>query len=55
MIFHLGVGNFQANEPEVYKLIQFERDKGALAFRLKVPWKHLHFVYTTLAWRNSGT
>ena len=54
MISHLGVGNFPAKAPEVYKLIQFERDKGAPASRFKVPWKHLHFVYTTLAWRNSG-
>ena len=43
MIFHLGVGNFPAKEPEVYKLIQFERDKGAPASRLKSSLEALAF------------
>ena len=43
MIFHLGVGKFLAKEPEVYKLIQFERDKGAPASRLKSSLEALAF------------
>ena len=43
MISHLGVGNFPAKEPEVYKLIQFERDKGAPASRLKSSLEALAF------------
>ena len=37
MISHSGVGNLPAKEPEVYKLIQFERDREPLHPDSKFP------------------
>ena len=47
MISHLGVGNFPAKEPEVYKFFQFERDRGAPASRLKSFLEALAFCLYT--------
>ena len=47
MVSHLGVGNFPAKEPEVYKLFQIERDNGAPASRLKSFLEALAFCLYT--------